>query len=590
MQFAHLLAQASVLGLNVDLRPWFAARGLREVGSETFLSEAKAEAKPKLAEWIISVAGAKPVTPLPTRRGNPGDGLRAKFGGKTGTVNEIKEETEVHATNGLNGSNGKGDKHNGSLPVTKSSPADGNGNGSHPVVNGAHAPLANRLQAYNDPTPAPAPAPLPRPASGAHRLSGTATNGKMNGSSNGSMNGHHKELKTKAVEKNGHAYTNGVATTTRNGQVKQVSAVLPGSSLPMAPCLPVVTESQVFQTPLAPSPRLHTVTTMNPNTTDSNPQMAAGSAQLILQSQALMMQLLDLQKWQQQVALRFVDAHQQLIQQCANGSGMPALMPMMAPSVAMPQAVPAVVETVHEHVVAPTPMPAPAPMVQAVAAAPVAVAAVPKPVATPVAVAVAPKPVAVVAQKAAPAPVARLTPTPVSKPAMKVEHVNGHEPGRNGSAVAIAPAPAPIAKVATPAAVPAGDLPPSPEEFKEDLLQAVSERTGYPIEMLDLTLPMESGLGIDSIKTVEVFSNLKRYHRAFQDADQDEEEALKEFTNFKTLGDIIGAYELRYEAAVSGDAPGGKLPAPTEGAVQRYTLTAVDAPVSGEKKTTHAAS
>jgi len=132
-------------------------------------------------------------------------------------------------------------------------------------------------------------------------------------------------------------------------------------------------------------------------------------------------------------------------------------------------------------------------------------------------------------------------------------------------------------------------LPPSPEEFKDDLLQAVSERTGYPIEMLDLALPMESGLGIDSIKTVEVFSNLKRYHRAFQDADQDEEEALKEFTNFKTLGDIIGAYELRYQATVSGSDATGKPAAANDGAVQRYTLQAADAPAGGEKKTTHAA-
>lgn len=351
----------------------------------------------------------------------------------------------------------------------------------------------------------------------------------------------------------------------------------------MAPCLPVVTETPAFPVPLAPSTRLHAVTTTNPMTNESNPQVMAGSAQLILQSQALMMQLLDLQKWQQQVALRFVDAHQQLIQQCASGSGLPALMPMAMPAVAMPQPMPTVMEPVHEHVVAAVPAP--------VAPAPVAVAVAPKPVA-PVAVSVAPKPVAVVAQKVA-APVARVAPAPapVAKPA-KTEYANGHESGRNGSTVA-APAPAPVAKVATPApaptAVPAGDLPPSPEEFKDDLLQAVSERTGYPIEMLDLALPMESGLGIDSIKTVEVFSNLKRYHRAFQDADQDEEEALKEFTNFKTLGDIIGAYELRYQATVSGSDATGKPAAANDGAVQRYTLQAADAPAGGEKKTTHAA-
>ncbi len=576
-QFAHLLAQATVLGLSVDLHPWFSARGLQEDSSETYVANAKAEAKPKLAEWVISVAGAKPVTPLPTRRGNPGDGLRAKFGGKTGTVNENKDDVVAHSANGLNGPNGKGDKHNGSLPVVKVAAES-----ESPVV-GVPKPLANRLQAYGEPTPAAAPAPLPRPA---------IVGSRMNGSTNGSTNGHHKPAKTTAVEKNGHAHSNGTATAVRNGQTNghanRISAVLPGSNVPMAPCLPVVTAPQIFQEPLAPSTRLHAVTTTNPMTNESHVPVSAGSAQLILQSQALMMQLLDLQKWQQQVALRFVDAHQQLIQQCANGSGMPALMPMVMPSVAMPQPMPAVMEPIHEHVVAvaPAPMPVAAPV--APAPAPVAVAAVPRAVA-PVAVAVAPKPVAVVAQKVA-APVARVSPAPapVAKPA-RTEYVNGHEPGRNGTAVA-APAPAPVAKVAAPAAVPAGDLPPSPEEFKDDLLQAVSERTGYPIEMLDLALPMESGLGIDSIKTVEVFSNLKRYHRAFQDADQDEEEALKEFTNFKTLGDIIGAYELRYQATVSGTATGGTPAATNDGTVQRYTLQTADAPAGAEKKTTRVVS
>lgn len=230
-------------------------------------------------------------------------------------------------------------------------------------------------------------------------------------------------------------------------------------------------------------------------------------------------------------------------------------------------------------VAAPVTTPAPMPVAAAavpVAAVPVPVAAhapaaVPQPVvsrpvpaavaapAKPVAVAVTPRPVA--APAAAPAPVARVAAPAVAPP---VEHV----PGQNGSAFA-APA------------TEAG--PPSVEEFKADLLQAVSVRTGYPEEMLDITLPMESGLGIDSIKTVEIFSNLKKYHKFFQDADQDEEEALKEFTNFKTLGDILGAYELRYQAAVSG---GGAAPAAAS--VQRYTLETVDAPANGQKKTTHA--
>ena len=36
------------------------------------------------------------------------------------------------------------------------------------------------------------------------------------------------------------------------------------------------------------------------------------------------------------------------------------------------------------------------------------------------------------------------------------------------------------------------------------LLAVVSEKTGYPQEMLDLSMDMEADLGIDSIKRVEI--------------------------------------------------------------------------------------
>ena len=36
------------------------------------------------------------------------------------------------------------------------------------------------------------------------------------------------------------------------------------------------------------------------------------------------------------------------------------------------------------------------------------------------------------------------------------------------------------------------------------LLQIVSDKTGYPLDMLDLNLDLEADLGIDSIKRVEI--------------------------------------------------------------------------------------
>ena len=40
------------------------------------------------------------------------------------------------------------------------------------------------------------------------------------------------------------------------------------------------------------------------------------------------------------------------------------------------------------------------------------------------------------------------------------------------------------------------------------LLEVVSEKTGYPAEMLELGMDMEADLGIDSIKRVEIFGAL----------------------------------------------------------------------------------
>jgi len=99
------------------------------------------------------------------------------------------------------------------------------------------------------------------------------------------------------------------------------------------------------------------------------------------------------------------------------------------------------------------------------------------------------------------------------------------------------------------------DGPPSVETFFRDLLTEVSQRTGYPEEMLEPDLPLESGLGIDSIKVMEIFSALKPYHQILADPDQDDEEVLAQFVELKTLGAIRDHYaRRRVEILEGGDA------------------------------------
>jgi acyl transferase domain-containing protein len=134
------------------------------------------------------------------------------------------------------------------------------------------------------------------------------------------------------------------------------------------------------------------------------------------------------------------------------------------------------------------------------------------------------------------------------------------------------PAPLPARSEATRPATPVtaatnGDGPPSTEQFRKDLLEAVSTRTGYPVDALDEGLALEAALGIDSIKTVEIFSNLKAYHPYFRAEGQEEEELLAEFSKFKTLRDIIQAYDRRRQA---------------HSEVKRYSVAAVPAPAESE--------
>jgi polyketide-type polyunsaturated fatty acid synthase PfaA len=133
------------------------------------------------------------------------------------------------------------------------------------------------------------------------------------------------------------------------------------------------------------------------------------------------------------------------------------------------------------------------------------------------------------------------------------------------------------------------EVPPPTETFRQDLLEVVSARTGYPIETLDEELALEAGLGIDSIKTVEIFSNLKTYHPFFRAEDQEEEELLVEFTKLKTLRDIILSYDRHRQAYLASPKKNGVPKSDTNGvngAANRYSVLAAPVPMetNGLKK------
>jgi len=98
-----------------------------------------------------------------------------------------------------------------------------------------------------------------------------------------------------------------------------------------------------------------------------------------------------------------------------------------------------------------------------------------------------------------------------------------------------APVPAPVAggwPVGAPAGTPVG-APVGVEELGNALLEIVSEKTGYPAEMLELEMDMEADLGIDSIKRVEILGALQGAYPTLPDVETD---ALGEL---RTLGSIL---------------------------------------------------
>jgi malonyl CoA-acyl carrier protein transacylase len=90
---------------------------------------------------------------------------------------------------------------------------------------------------------------------------------------------------------------------------------------------------------------------------------------------------------------------------------------------------------------------------------------------------------------------------------------------------------APVVDAAGPAAVPAPS--PAREDVADQLLRIVSQRTGYPAEMLDPDLNIEADLGIDSIKRVEILSAFQ--HQRSADEQRELQRAMERLTSQKTL-------------------------------------------------------
>ncbi|ARV57930.1 polyketide synthase [Nostocales cyanobacterium HT-58-2] len=70
-------------------------------------------------------------------------------------------------------------------------------------------------------------------------------------------------------------------------------------------------------------------------------------------------------------------------------------------------------------------------------------------------------------------------------------------------------------------------------DLGEKLLAIISEKTGYPVEMLDMSMDMEADLGIDSIKRVEILGTMQEMYPDLPKPN------VEELGELRTIGQIV---------------------------------------------------
>ena len=161
----------------------------------------------------------------------------------------------------------------------------------------------------------------------------------------------------------------------------------------------------------------------------------------------------------------------------------------------------------------------------------------------------APRPV----ETPAPAPVMAAPPAPVAPAPAAPAPVMAAPPAPPAQAPV---APAPVAPAAPAAPADAG---PEMAALSEAMLRIVGDKTGYPVEMLELSMDMEADLGIDSIKRVEILGAMRD---EFPNLPQFSPEELAELRTLQQIVDYMRAQSGGAAAPAAPAAPAPVMAAP----------------------------
>lgn len=191
---------------------------------------------------------------------------------------------------------------------------------------------------------------------------------------------------------------------------------------------------------------------------------------------------------------------------------------------------------------------------------------------------------------AAPAPVAAVQ---APKPTLQDVPVANAAPAAKPAAPAPAPAPAPVAAPVAAAVVLSAEDRATVARFEaltradlvNQLIAIVSDRTGYPANMIDENMDLESDLGIDSIKRLEIlgamFDALATSVPQFQNAEEHKEMETFDIDAFSSILKMAIFFEetiaeLLAKLKNGGEAPAAEAPAAAPVAVANNDAVAIN--------------
>ncbi|MEM9195036.1 MAG: SDR family oxidoreductase, partial [Myxococcota bacterium] len=106
------------------------------------------------------------------------------------------------------------------------------------------------------------------------------------------------------------------------------------------------------------------------------------------------------------------------------------------------------------------------------------------------------------------------------------------------------------------------------------MLEVVAEKTGYPPEMLELSMDLEGDLGVDSIKRVEILAAMRERAADLPEVDP------AELGKLRTLQEIVDRMDRAESSSPTSEPEVGRTPPRSEGSL-RYVLELEPAPRNG---------